>query len=135
MIQDFRYALRALRRTPGFTLAALATLSLGIGANATVFGVVNAVLLRAYPFAETERLVALYERNVRSLESDGRMPLSPANFRDWQTEAKSFTAMAAVGNAEFTLRTDGAEPERLDGARVTWALPRVLGVAPRLGRA
>ena len=63
------------------------------------------------------------------------MPLSPANFRDWQTQARSFSAMAAVGNAEFTLRSDGAEPERIAGARVSWTLPRVLGVTPQLGRA
>jgi hypothetical protein len=97
-----RQALRALRRSPAFTLAALATFALGVGANATVFGVVNAVLLRAYPFAEPGRLVALYERDVRG--GNDRFPLSPANFRDWQREARSFTAVAALGRAEFTLR-------------------------------
>ena len=76
MLSDLKFALRALRRSPGFTIAALATLGLGIAANATVFGVVNAVLLRAYPFREPDRLVAVYERNVRSLERGGRMPLS-----------------------------------------------------------
>src|SRR5689334_12530725 len=107
MLSDLKFALRALRRSPGFTLAALATLGLGIAANATVFGVVNAVLLKAYPFQAPERLVALYEKNVVSVDRSGRMPLAPANFRDWQAQARSFSAMAAVGNGEFTLRTEG----------------------------
>jgi len=128
-----RQALRALRRSPAFTLAALATFALGVGANATVFGVVNAVLLRAYPFAEPGRLVALYERDVRG--GNDRFPLSPANFRDWQREARSLTGVAAMGRAEFTLRPDGGgEPVRVSGTRVSWTLPRVLGVAPQLGR-
>jgi putative ABC transport system permease protein len=136
MLTVLRQALRALLRSPGFTLAAVATFALGIGANATVFGVVNAVLLKAYPFAEPARLVALYETNIAGEMGPeaGRFPIAPANFHDWQQQAKAFTAMAAVGGTEFTLRGDG-EPERLGGSRVTWALPRVLGVAPQVGRA
>jgi putative ABC transport system permease protein len=128
-----RQALRTLRRSPGFTLAALATFALGVGANATVFGVVNAVLLRAYPFAEPGRLVALYERDLRG--GNDRFVLSPANFRDWQGEARTLSAMAAVGRGAFTMRApDTGEPTRVAGSRVTWTLPRVLGVAPALGR-
>ena len=136
MLSVLRQTLRALLRSPGFTLAAVATFALGIGANATVFGVVNAVLLRAYPFAEPERIVALYETNVADAAGpDGdRFPIAPANFRDWERQARSVVAMAAVGGTDFTLRGDG-EAERLPGSRVTWALPRVLGVAPQLGRA
>ena len=131
MLAVLRQALRALRRSPGFALAALATFALGIGANATVFGVVNAVLLRSYPFAEPDRLVALYERDLRG--GNDRFPLSPANFRDWQQQARGFTGMAAYGVTDVTLRTD-AEPERYAAARVTWNLPSVLGVSPQLGR-
>ncbi len=98
MLPVLRQALRALRRSPGFTLAALATFALGVGANATVFGVVNAVLLRAFPFPEPGRLVALYERDLRG--GNDRFVLSPANFRDWQRQARTLTGMAAVGGAE-----------------------------------
>lgn len=136
MLNDLRLAIRALGRNLGFTLAALATFAIGIGANATVFGVVNAVLLRAYPFAEPSRLVALYEKDLRG--GNDRFVLAPANFRDWQAEAKSLAGMAAIGNADFTLRAaevGNGEPERLTGNRVTWNLPRVLGIAPQVGRA
>jgi putative ABC transport system permease protein len=132
MLPTVRQALRALGRSPGFTLAALATFAIGIGANATVFGVVNAVLLRSYPFAEPDRLVALAETNRN--EKDRPFPIAPANFNDWRQQAKGFTAMAAVGNANYTLRTDG-EPERVNGARVSWTMPRVLGIVPQRGRA
>ena len=136
MLPTVRQALRALGRSPGFTLAALATFAIGIGANATVFGVVNAVLLRSYPFAEPERLVALWETDRPDANGprNDRFPLAPANFRDWQAQARSFTAMAATGNAEYTLRASG-EPERVTGARVTWTLPVVLGLVPQHGRA
>jgi putative ABC transport system permease protein len=128
-----RQALRALRRSPGFTIAALATFALGVGANATVFGVVNAVLLRSYPFADPARVVSLFEHDRR--RGNDRFVLSPANFRDWQRDARSFSAMAAVGGSDVTLRAGDGEPVRLAGSRVTWTLPRVLGVTPQLGRA
>jgi putative ABC transport system permease protein len=138
MLTEFRLALRSLLRHAGFTFAAVATFAIGIGANATVFGVVNAVLLKAYPFAEPDRLVALYERDTRAVGGNGRMPLSPANFRDWQAGARALSGAAAIGNADYTLREperpDG-EPTRLLGSRVSWNLPRVLGVTPVVGRA
>jgi putative ABC transport system permease protein len=136
MLTDLRLAFRSLGRSWAFTLAALATFAIGIGANATVFGVVNAVLLKGYPFAEPDRLVALYERDLRG--GNDRFPLSPANFRDWQGGTRTFSGMAAIGNADYTLRAadaGDAEPVRLTGNRVTWTLPRVLGVTPHLGRA
>src|SRR5438105_12838872 len=103
MISDLRRAVRSLMRSPAYTIAAVATFAIGIGANATVFGVVNAVLLRAFPFRDPARLVALYEYNARG--HDDHFPLSPANFRDWQGGSRAFSGMAIVDNAEFTLRT------------------------------
>ncbi len=132
MFAVFQQALRALGRSPGFTLAAVATFAIGIGANATVFGVVNAVLLKAYPYAEPERLMVLYESDPGS--RNARAVVSAANFHDWRTGARSFTALGAARVADYTLGGDG-EPERLNGARVTWTLPRALGVAPQVGRA
>ena len=128
-----RRAFRALARSPGFTLAAVATFAIGIGANATVFGVVNAVLLKSYPYRDAERIVALYESDAAGSGND-RAVVSPANFRDWQASARSFASMAAARGADFTLGGDG-ERARLSGARVTWTLPQALGVAPQVGRA
>jgi hypothetical protein len=102
MLTDLKRAARALLRSPAYTIAAVATFAIGIGANATVFGVVNAVLLRAFPFREPERLVALYEFNARG--NDDRFPLSPANFRDGRDGQRSFSSMAVVDPTAFTLR-------------------------------
>src|SRR5687768_14623402 len=107
MLTDLTRAARALLRSPAYTIAAVATFAIGIGANATVFGVVNAVLLRGFPYREPERLVALYEYNARGRED--RFPLSPANFRDWRDGQTSFEAMALVDPGAFTLRS-GDEP-------------------------
>lgn len=132
MLAVLQQALRALGRSPGFTLAAVATFAIGIGANATVFGVVNAVLLKSYPYAEPERVMALYESD--SGTDNERAPVSPGNFHDWRERTRSFSALAAARWSDFTLGGDG-EPERLNGARVTWTVPRALGIVPQLGRA
>src|SRR5689334_6576622 len=124
MLQDLRRATRALLQAPAFFLAAVATFAIGIGANATVFGVVNAVLLRSFPFRAPEHLVALYERAARG--DNDRMPLSPANFRDWRDGNRTLDGMSLVTDAEFTLRM-GSEPERLVGARVSSNFLSVLG--------
>ena len=131
MITDLKRAARALLRSPAYTMAAVATFAIGIGANATVFGVVNAVLLRAFPFREPERLVALYEYAPRG--NNDRMPLSAANFRDWQAAAHAFASMALVSDAEFTLRAE-SEPERVTGARASASLWQTLGTPFALGR-
>jgi putative ABC transport system permease protein len=131
MLQDLRRATRALLQAPAFFLAAVATFAIGIGANATVFGVVNAVLLRAYPFRAPEQLVALYERAARG--DNDRMPLSPANFRDWRDGNRTLEGMSLVADGEFTLRM-GSEPERLVGARVSSNFLSVLGASTALGR-
>ncbi|MGZ8470321.1 MAG: ABC transporter permease [Gemmatirosa sp.] len=132
MLSVLKQALRALGRSPGFTLAAVATFAIGIGANATVFGVVNAVLLKSYPYAEPDRLMALFESDRGT--SNARAVVSPGNFRDWQERARSFTTLAAARWSDYTLGGDG-EPERLNGARVTWTVSRALGVTPQRGRA
>jgi putative ABC transport system permease protein len=132
MLAVIRQALRALGRSPGFTLAAVATFAIGIGANATVFGVVNAVLLKSYPYAEPDRLMSLFESDRGT--SNARAVVSPANFRDWQERTRSFTALAAARWSDYTLGGDG-EPERLNGARVTWTVTKALGIAPQRGRA
>src|SRR4051794_31833733 len=93
LLQDLRYALRAMRRTPGFTAVALLTLALGIGANAAIFSVINAVLLRPLPFPAPERIVRVFT------VFDGQNDVwSPRNFLDVQEQAKGFSAIAAYDN-------------------------------------
>jgi putative ABC transport system permease protein len=128
LLQDLRYALRAMRRTPGFTAVALLTLALGIGANAAIFSVINAVLLRPLPFSEPDRLVGVF-----SLMQGERAVLSPRNFLDVREQSKSFGALAAYYPDGFAL-SGGGEPEHLDGVRATADFFRVLGVKPLVGR-
>ena len=127
--QDIRYAFRTLLRTPGFTLAAVLTLALGIGANSAIFSVINGVLLRRLPFPEPDRLVRLHQVGSEG----GPSVLSPPNFLDLQERSKSYQATAAYYTAGFTL-TGAGEAQRLDGAEVTSGFFDVLGVRPALGR-
>src|SRR5882724_12108824 len=95
-MRDLRYAFRTLARNPGFSVAAILVLALGIGANSAIFTVVQAVLLAPLPYPSPDRLVRLYERNVV-----GEAPfnvVSGPNFYDWQRESKSFMQMAAYGD-------------------------------------
>src|SRR5689334_1061457 len=88
--RDVRYALRVMSRTPSFALAVVSVLALGIGANTTIFSIVNAVLLRPLPFEEPERLVQVFTRPPGGTPSD----VSPGKFYDWQRDAQSFDGMA-----------------------------------------
>src|SRR5882724_66938 len=134
-VLDLRYSWRTLWRTPGFTLVALATLALGIGANSSIFSVINAALLKDLPYSKPGQLVLLFERAVVK-EGGGPGPVSLANFLDWQAQSQSFSAMAAERENHFNL--GGAErgftPERVQGAICSWSLFPVLGVQPLLGR-
>jgi len=123
--RDVRYGARALARTPGFTLAAIVALGLGVGASATVFSVVDGVLLRPLAYAEPERLVVVLH--------DRANPAAPANYLDWQAQANSFEAMGA---AEYwTPNLTGVDrPERVKALHVTAELLPLLGVEPLLGR-
>jgi putative ABC transport system permease protein len=129
--QDLRYAVRLLRQQPGFTCIALLTLALGIGATTAIFSVVNAVVLRPLAFPRSDRLVALFEKNVQR----GWMTfnVAPANFVDWAREARSFEAMVAMGSGTAALVT-GGEAEQVPATFGTAELFTVLGAAPALGR-
>ena len=128
LILDLRYAARTLLKSPGFTLVALLTLALGIGANTAIFSVVDAALLRPFPFPESDRLV-----RVNSLARGDVQSVSPADFLDWQKMARSFTAIAAIDRADMALSREGPA-EELRGETVTLDFFRILGVAPALGR-
>ena len=130
--QDVRYALRNMRRAPGFTGVVALTLALGIGANTAMFSVVDAVLLKPLPYAQPERLVSLVtvSRNLNEI------PSSFAEFQHWSRAADGpFTSLAALFSAGGTLTGDDGEPMALGGAGMSAALPRMLGVQPLAGRA
>jgi len=134
MGQDLRYALRGLRKSPAFTLTAILSLALGIGANTAIFSLVNAFLLRPLPFGQPDRLVMLYERNVAGNET--QMGLAPGNFLDWQASATSFESVSAYLTATSTLANDaGTEPERVVTCGCSANLLSTLGVSPLVGRA
>jgi predicted permease len=131
---DFRYALRTLRRAPGFSFAAIATLALGIGANTAIFSVVYAVLLKPLPYSRPSELVALdtYIREMR--DRFPSLPVTAKDFTEFRRSSRKLAEVAAVGPAGFTLSGDG-EPERIFGARVSANLFPMLGVMPERGRA
>ena len=113
LLQDVRYALRLMRQRPGFTAIVVLTLALGIGANTAVFSVINAVLLRPLAFGEPGRILAIWEND--RLNAKPRYPVAPANFKDWQAQARTFEQVAAFreGSATFTV---GGEGVRAPGA-------------------
>src|SRR5688572_24082391 len=130
-LQDIRYGLRGLLKRPGFTAVAVITLALGIGANAAIFSVVNAVLLRPLQFRDPERLAIVWED--ASFVGFPRNTPAPANYVDWKNQAQSFEDMAATHESSRNLTGDG-EPERVPTRRVTHNFFSVLGVQPLIGR-
>jgi putative ABC transport system permease protein len=128
---DLRYALRLLRKTPVFTIAAIGTLALGIGANTTIFSLVQTVLLHPLPYQNPDELVMVWED--ASLAGFPRNTPAPGNFKDWRRSNRSFTDMAATRFASATLTMDGG-PELVLGRGVTPNFFDVLGVRPALGR-
>jgi putative ABC transport system permease protein len=128
--QDLRFAVRTLSRTPAFTATAALVAALGIGATTAAFSVTDFVLIRPLPFHEASRLVKVWERRPGYT----RMPLSPANYRDWKGVVRSFERFAAYRGLSVNLGATG-EPQRLEGAAVTSDLLATLGVAPMAGRA
>ena len=102
--QDLRYAIRTFLRAPGFTLLAILTTAIGVGASTAIFSIVNTVLLKPLPFADPDALVLVAQSNRQTRQSFGN--LSPANFLDWRTRNHSFTAMAAFTGGSATLSSN-----------------------------
>src|SRR5512145_1096343 len=109
LLKDIRYGIRGLLKRPGFTFVVVITLALGIGANAAVFSVINAVLLRPLPYRDVDRVVTLWQNNQKV--GVPRYDVSPANFVDWSEQSKAFEAIAGIEPFGFSLIGDG-EPER-----------------------
>lgn len=128
---DIRYAVRIMRRAPLFTCTVVLTVAIAIAANATIFTVVNAVMIRSLPFGEPNRIMQVAEKNDKlNIPTFGASLL---NFLSWREQTKSFEQLAAVGYATFTLSGTG-EPEQLSGNRISPVLTQVLGARPLAGR-
>jgi putative ABC transport system permease protein len=133
LLQDVRYGLRMLRKSPAFTVIALITLALGIGANTAIFSIVNAVLLRPLPFPESDRLMFLTSAFERQPGVVRPFAVSYPDFFDWRAQAKSFTGMASYHGDSFTL-TGLEQPLHVTGATVSGDFFSVLATQPLLGR-
>src|SRR5688572_1463833 len=131
-MNDLKFAFRQLLKNPGFTAVAVLTLALGIGANTAIFSIVSSVLLRPLPFKDPDRLVTVWERNVkRGYEMNH---VAVATFLDWKTQNKAFESMAAFGLDQGLSLTGDHEPERVTAVPVSANLFEVLGVKPMVGR-
>jgi predicted permease len=132
-LQDLQYGLRSLAKNPGFGAVAVLTLALGVGANAAIFSVLRAVVLRDLPYHEADRIAVLWTKNIRQNLPDGSSYL---NFRDWKEQSKEFEDMAAYVRPEFTRSTigTGADAERVNVGEVGPGFFQLLGTAPLFGR-
>ncbi|HEY0321332.1 MAG TPA: ABC transporter permease [Pyrinomonadaceae bacterium] len=129
--QDLRYGLRMLAKNPGFTLVAVLAIALGIGANTTIFSSINALILHPFSFDNQERLVTIHERVPDAGVKHGSV--APGNFADWRDQSQSFEEIAAIQKRAFNL-TEGDQPERVAGARVSPRFFALLNVKPARGR-
>ncbi len=129
LLQDLRYGLRVLASNAGFTIVAVLTLALGIGANTAIFSVINGVLLQPLPYRDPGRLMIMAEKTP---EFD-MMSVSYPNFVDWQRESRSFESLGALRWTAYDL-TGGGTPERLNGKMVSSGFFSTLGITPILGR-
>jgi len=129
LVQDVRYGFRMLAKSPGFTVVAVLTIALGIGANTAIFSVVRAVLLKSLPYPEPDQLVSI--REVQSHSGD--MSVSWMNFLDWREQSQSFERLAVTRADRFIL-TGAGEPTQLRAGRVSAAFFPLLGAKPVVGR-
>ncbi len=130
LFQDVRYALRNLARSKGFATVAILCLGFGVGLNATIFSLIDGVLLKPYPYTDPDRIVVVGEQR-RNTDEAG---LSYLDMRDWKDVNSVFTTIAAVSGRSLTVADGSGEPERYLGAGVSWDLFPLLGTHPIRGR-
>ena len=131
MLQDIRFAIRTLVKSPAFTITAVLCLALGIGVNATIFSCVRAMLLRPFPYRDPDALVAIGESNTpRGWHMN---TVSYPNFRSWQADNRSISSVGIYTGTSYNLASDGGA-QYVSGGNVSWTMFRTLGVAPALGR-
>ncbi|HEY1302451.1 MAG TPA: ABC transporter permease [Vicinamibacterales bacterium] len=126
-----RYSLRALRHSKGVAAVAIVCLGLGIGINTTIFSILDGVILKPLPYEDPTRIFVVRTQKLKEHEQSG---LSLADLRDWRTANASFTTIAGLTGGSLTIVDAAGEPERYDGARVSWDMFRLLGIHPILGR-
>ena len=131
LLQDLKYGARLLAKNKRFTVVAVFTLGLGIGANGAIFSVINGVMLKPFSFPDSERLVVIWERCLN--QGLPRMVVSPPNFSDWRDQNQAFQDVAAYRQQDFNLVGSG-DPERVRGLRISATMFSMLGVRPLLGR-
>lgn len=129
-MNNFKFALRQLARSPGYTLVMIATLALGIGLNTSMFSLMNLLILRPLPYPEKDHLVRVYRTTAQNPRADHSVP----SFTDLQREADGFIKLAAYRQWGYTLTQPGRSPENLNGLRVSADFFRILGIQPKLGR-
>src|SRR6266851_1723698 len=135
MVRDVRFGARSLRRSPGFTVTAIAVMALCIGATTTLFTVVRSVLLRPLPFRDPDKLVMVYEHFRSNTVGSPYNPVASGDFYDWRAQTHGFEDMAAWQSWSFNVSGDNGElPEVAEAAAGSWNLLHVLGVEPALGR-
>src|SRR5215472_1667376 len=130
LLQDVKYALRMLAKSPGFTAIAVLTLALGIGANTAIFSVINSVLLEPLPFQNPAQLVSLRETE----SAPGDFPLDGADYLDWQAQNKAFSSMSIISYPQGFNASGAGEPEVVSVRQAQANFFDTLGVAPLLGR-
>jgi putative ABC transport system permease protein len=131
LIREIGYAGRSLRHSPGLAAVAIVCLGLGIGINTAIFSIIDGILLKPYPYDDPGRIVVLGTVKLKDGDETG---VSVLDLRDWKAATKSFTTIAAVASASITLVDGAGEPERYQGAHISWDLWRLLGIRPILGR-
>ena len=130
-MQDLRYSVRTLLKSPGFATIAVLCIAIGIGANTSIFSVVNAILLRPFPYADPDRIVALHEIQPKNeIDAGG---FSNLDYQDLRAQTAGFSALTAYTERSLTFSGE-REPERVAGASIAWNLFPFLGVKPALGR-
>ena len=134
MREDFKAAFRSLHKSPTFTTVALTVLALGIGSGTAIFSVVDAVVLRALPFDEHDRLAVVLEHDPTGKSIFGSGSTTPQTYVDWRRMQESFEGLAAVSSNSFRLKTETGEPADARGYRMTWEFLPMLRVQPLLGR-
>src|SRR5258708_38800546 len=131
ILQDIRYALRLLQKQPTFTVTAIITLALGIGANTVIFSFVDALFMRPFAFPDQDRVVIAWE--TRTKQNNQEVDVAAANFLDWRSQNRSFQKLAAIENNAFNLSGQG-DPNLVSGARVSSSFFDVFGLGPKIGR-
>ena len=133
LLQDIRFALRVMRKHAIFSVFAIITLALGIGANTAIFSVASGVLLRALPFKEPDNIGFIWIHSEKRKMAYDKLPSPPADYLDWKNQNQVFEAMSAFHSNAFTL-TGSGDPERVEGVQATGEFFNILGVRPALGR-